>query len=65
MPQLQWLTWARKLQAISQTGITYSKDPYHLERFVAIREIAAEIIAQGANAEITPVLDIFSPQVGE
>jgi ADP-ribose pyrophosphatase YjhB (NUDIX family) len=60
----QWLRWAQKLQAIAQNGLTFNKDPYDLERYQTIREIALEIMATGANADITQLRDIFSQEVG-
>jgi hypothetical protein len=33
----KWLEWAKQLQAISQAGLTYSKDVYDIERFEMIR----------------------------
>lgn len=36
---LVWLDWAKELQFIAQAGLTYSKDPFDLERFQRIREI--------------------------
>jgi hypothetical protein len=62
--ETQWLTWARRLQALSQTGIAYSKDPYHLERFEAIRDLAAEITAKGTGVEFAKAIDLFSMQSG-
>ncbi|HYF80084.1 MAG TPA: NUDIX hydrolase [Symbiobacteriaceae bacterium] len=41
-----WLGWAQRIQSIAQAGLTYSKDPYDLERFTQLRELAAEIMAQ-------------------
>ena len=35
-----WLEWAKELQFIAQAGLTYSKDPFDLERFERIREIS-------------------------
>ena len=37
---LIWLDWAKELQFIAQAGLTYSKDPFDLERFQRIREIS-------------------------
>ena len=45
----QWLTWAKGLQAIAQTGLTYAKDPYDVERYESVRLIAAEIMAAGSG----------------
>ncbi len=39
------LDWARRLQALAQTGLTYARDPYDIERYVAVRRIAAELAA--------------------
>jgi len=59
-----WLAWARRLQAISQTGIAFSNDPYHLERFEAVRDLAAEIMATGTGVDFKHALDLFSGQSG-
>lgn len=59
-----WLTWVRELQAIAQTGLTYTQDPYDQERYAAIRRIAAEIAAQHTSADLEPILALFSGEVG-
>jgi ADP-ribose pyrophosphatase YjhB (NUDIX family) len=41
----QWLRWAERLQAIAQTGLTYARDPYDLDRYRELRAIAVEIVA--------------------
>lgn len=65
MENPQWLKWAQKLQAIAQTGLTYAKDPFDIERYESIREIAAEILASGSEAkEISPILDLFQQYKG-
>ena len=35
-----WLRWAQRVQAIAQTGLTYSSDPYDRERYEELRGIA-------------------------
>jgi len=45
----QWLTWAKRLQAIAQTGLTYGKDPFDMERYESVRSVAAEMIASGSG----------------
>ena len=44
-PDPQWLRWSRRLQAIAQDGLTYSRDDYDLERYEQLGEPAAEIFA--------------------
>lgn len=39
------LTFARKVQAIAQTGLTFTQDPYDRERFLQLQELAAELVA--------------------
>ena len=59
-----WLTWAREIQAISQTGLTFSRDPFDRERYVRLRELAAEIL--GAYTETPPdqIVKLFAGQAG-
>ncbi|WP_321470629.1 NUDIX hydrolase [uncultured Paludibaculum sp.] len=61
----QWLTWARQLQAIAQTGLTFTKDVFDQERYQAVRRIAAEMAAAGAGiADSQRILDLFSHDSG-
>ena len=39
------LGWAKRLKAIAQTGLTYAKDQYDIERYESVRQIAAEMMA--------------------
>ncbi|HNT76813.1 MAG TPA: NUDIX hydrolase [Anaerolineae bacterium] len=64
MPNPQWLTWARALRALAQAGLTYTENPFDKERYVAIQEIAAEMMATGAEADLTTVHDLFAEQAG-
>ena len=59
-----WLDWARRLQAIAQSGLAYSPNQYDLERYEAIREIAAQMMAAGSSTEIAPIRELFSGQTG-
>src|SRR5208283_2945734 len=42
-----WLDWARRLNALAQTGLSFAENPYDIERYTTIRTIAAEMIATG------------------
>jgi ADP-ribose pyrophosphatase YjhB (NUDIX family) len=59
-----WLTVARELQAIAQTGLAFSKDPFDLQRFQRTRELAAQLMAQGSGASAERILDLFERDVG-
>ena len=41
MSHPQWLAWARRLQALSQSGLAYCRDRFDIERYHELREIAA------------------------
>ena len=44
----QWLSWTKRLQAIAQTGLTFTRDHYDHRRYEELRELAAEMMAAGA-----------------
>ena len=57
------LDWARRLQALAQTGLTYASDPYDIERYEALRRIAAEMA--GTNpAEAAALEEAFAQETG-
>ncbi|WP_238726993.1 NUDIX hydrolase N-terminal domain-containing protein [Diplocloster modestus] len=60
----RWLSWAIELQFIGQAGITYSRDPFDLERFARIREIAAEILHMQSGVPLAKVKDLFCNETG-
>jgi ADP-ribose pyrophosphatase YjhB (NUDIX family) len=59
-----WLGWAKRLQTMAQTGLTYARDPYDIGRYHEIAEIAAGMMAEGAGAPIERVRDAFVHDVG-
>lgn len=61
---LQWLEWAKELQFIAQAGLTYSKDPFDLERFGRIREISAEIMSHMCDIPVETVKGLFCNETG-
>lgn len=60
----KWLVWAKELQFLAQAGLTYTKDPFDRERFQRIRDIAAEMVAEGADLPTERVKDLFCNEVG-
>jgi ADP-ribose pyrophosphatase YjhB (NUDIX family) len=59
-----WLDWAQRLQAIAQSGLTYSANPYDRDRYESVREIAAEMMAAGSASPIAPIRELFAGQSG-
>ena len=57
--------WAQRLQAIAQIGLTYSRDPFDVERFMQVRQIAAEMLTSGSSE--TPaesLIELFKRNFG-
>lgn len=59
-----WVDWAVEIQALAQAGLTYGKDPYDLERYTRLREIAAEMIACKADISVEKARDLFCCETG-
>ena len=60
----KWLDLAREIQSLGQTGLTYTKNEYDIQRYVRLLEISAEIVATYTDLEKEPVLQNFSNQPG-
>jgi ADP-ribose pyrophosphatase YjhB (NUDIX family) len=52
------------LQALSQTGLHFSDNPYDRERYEQIRVIAAEILAQHSTMPVADVLALHAREHG-
>ncbi len=61
---LEWLEWGRRLQAIAQTGLTYTEGAYDRERYNQIMAIASEMMAAHTGANSVDVLDLFAKEKG-
>ena len=65
MKNPEWMQWAQRLQAIAQNGLAYARNPFDVERFHQIREIAAEMLASGSNSVgADSLVDLFQPREG-
>ncbi len=60
----KWLQWAKALQTMSQTGLTYAKDPYDIARYEIIRDMAAEMMATQTDADFAFIKDLFLHEEG-
>ncbi len=59
-----WPRWSKGLQAIAQNGLAYATDAYDKERYEAVREVAAEMMAARAETDTESVLDLFAEEIG-
>jgi ADP-ribose pyrophosphatase YjhB (NUDIX family) len=61
---MEWVDWALRLQALSQSGLTYATNPFDLDRYRSIQRIAAEMLAAGSGAQVEQVLQMLSSETG-
>ena len=60
----RWLAWAREIQALSQTGLTYSDNDFDAQRYQRLGEIAAEIASSQTALEKQALLENLRLQPG-
>lgn len=63
-PMAKWLTWAREIQGLSQTGLAFACTDYEVQRYRRLYEIAAEIIEVHAGLPQAELVENFSAQPG-
>ncbi len=64
MSESEWLTWAKRLRAIAQTGHEYSRDSYDLERYDELRNISEAMLGRLVDAEPARIAELFLPEKG-
>lgn len=60
----RWLSWCSRLQALAQTGLNFARDPYDIERYQALQNIAAEMLAAGTEADIGKIQNFLATDSG-
>lgn len=58
------MEWAQEIFSLSQAGLTYSQNPFDIERYKRLQEITAEMISSQSALEKESVLESFSMQAG-
>ncbi len=59
-----WLRWAREIQAVAQTGLAFTKDPYDAERYHALRALSVRIVAAHTGVDTARIEDLFAADTG-
>ncbi len=60
----KWLDWAQRLQSIAQNGLTYSQNPFEIERCHTIQKIAADMLAENTPLSSQDFMDLFMQEAG-
>ncbi len=53
MNEPPWLVWAREVQALAQSGLAFTRDPYDTERYRALTALAARMMAASSGGAAT------------
>ena len=59
-----WLKYITEIQAIAQNGLTYANNEFDKERYLRLREVASEFIANYSDASLAEIKQIFSSEKG-
>ncbi len=59
-----WLDWAQKLSALSQSGLAFSKNPFEIERYREIRRIAEQMMAEYSGEPVEKIQNLLDQQRG-
>lgn len=62
--EVKWLEWAKQIQAIAQTGLTYSKDIYDIERYEQLRQLSIETLSGYTYAGTDKIKLTFASDTG-
>jgi ADP-ribose pyrophosphatase YjhB (NUDIX family) len=60
----QWLSIARELRAIAQTGLAFTTDRFDRQRYERVRELAGSMLALGSGADYDVIRSILLEDKG-
>jgi ADP-ribose pyrophosphatase YjhB (NUDIX family) len=60
----RWAEWATQIMAISQNGLTYTQNPFDIERYHKLQLIAADILSSYSSTPQTQIIDLFTGEYG-
>jgi ADP-ribose pyrophosphatase YjhB (NUDIX family) len=59
-----WLILAQKIQSIAQAGLTYSENPYDLNRYEQLRQLVTEILHHYTGVEMEKIVNLIEYEKG-
>jgi ADP-ribose pyrophosphatase YjhB (NUDIX family) len=59
-----WLTVAREMRALAQTGLTFTTDSFDRQRYQRLQELAAQLMAQGSSVEQESIVRLLRQEKG-
>jgi ADP-ribose pyrophosphatase YjhB (NUDIX family) len=59
-----WLTVAREMRALAQTGLAFTKDKFDQQRYQRLQELAAQLLAHGSTVGYESILELLRQEMG-
>lgn len=59
-----WLSVAKRIQSLAQSGLAYSENKYDIERYEELRDLSVEIMSKYTDMEIEKVKGLFANETG-
>lgn len=59
-----WLEFAKRVQSLAQSGITYAENSYDLERYQELSEISVQLMGKISDTDIQTVRNLFTNETG-
>jgi ADP-ribose pyrophosphatase YjhB (NUDIX family) len=59
-----WLEFAKKMQSIAQSGLTYAKDPFDIERYKQLEELSIVVMTKITNGDKELIRHLFANETG-
>jgi ADP-ribose pyrophosphatase YjhB (NUDIX family) len=63
-PEPPWLSIAREVRALAQTGLAFTADGFDQQRYRRLQELAAQLLAQGSSVEQEAILHLLRQEKG-
>lgn len=60
----KWLDWARQIQSLAQTGLTFASNDYEVERNTKLIELASRITAELTDQDFEGLNKVLMEQPG-
>ncbi len=60
----KWLAFAKRLQALAQSGLTYAENMYDVERYEELRDISVQILQEISGEEPEKIRALFTNETG-
>ena len=63
-PPRNLLEWARKVQAIAQTGLAFTRDPFDRERYAQLVELVADLLSRELEIPLGAARELWAGEHG-